>query len=101
MRLLAPEGVLQINLQIIAQIGAALAAIAAALAPAPAAHDVAEQVFEDIRHRRAEPVAAAKAARSAAVFKCGMAKAVVGGPLLAVGKALIGLVEFLELHLGG
>src|SRR5262249_28196171 len=94
--ILAGEGLFQPDLEVVAQIGATLAAIGAARASAPG---VAEEGIEDVRHEVGEIAPAGLPA--AAIFEGGMAEAVIGRALLAVREDLIGLVEFLELDLGG
>ena len=87
------EGFFQRDVEIVAQISAALFAGGAA-APA-AADEIAEQVVENIGHRAAEALI------EAAMFEGrGMAVAIIGRPLLAVGEMLVGFVEFLEARLG-
>ena len=91
-------GLLEADLHVVAEIGAALAAAGAVAAAPAAAHEVAEDVVEDVRHRGGEVVGEA---RTAAVLEGGMAEAVIGGALLRIAQALVGLVDFLELDLGG
>src|SRR5690606_2084248 len=76
------------------QVDAAVAATRSTAAAA--AHHVAEYVFEDVgKAAGREAVGAAHAA----LLEGGVAEAVVGGALLRVLEALIGLVDFLELVL--
>src|SRR5690606_18564674 len=95
LRGLAGEGFLERDLHVVAQVGAALAPAGRAALPA---HHLAEDVVEDVGESAA---AEAGAAGAAAVLERGVAEAVVGGPLLRVLEALIGLVDFLELVLAG
>lgn len=95
-------GLFQRNAQIIAQILPALRARPAA-ARATTAHHVAEQILEHIGEGRAEIARMGPATTTetaAAIFKGGMAKAVISGLLLVVLQAVIGFVDFLEACLG-
>src|SRR6185295_5112254 len=65
-----------------------------AAAAALAGH--AEQVFENIGEGRGKARAEAGTAAASALLERGMAKAVIGGALLAVFQDLIGFVDFLE-----
>ena len=97
----AVEGFLQRDFQIVAQVLAAVRPLAAALAAHHLAEDVLEHIAEaagEIPERRA----AARTGRSAhAAFKGGVAIAVIGSALVVVLQDVIGLVDFLELDLGG
>ncbi len=95
MRGAALERFFQRDLEIVAQVAAAV------LPPALlAAGELAEQILEDVAEGAGE-VERAAAAASAALLEGGMAEAVVGGALLIVLQDVIGLVDFLELDLGG
>ena len=101
LRGLAGEGFGERDLHVVAQVGAALAARALAAAAAPAAHELAEQVVEDVRHRGGEVGPEAGPAAPVAAVEGGVAELVVGRALLRVLQGLVGLVELLELVLGG
>src|SRR5690606_18907205 len=103
LRLLAGEGLGERDLHVVAQVGATLAPVAlTGAAAAPAAHELAEQVVEDVGHRGREVGAeAAGPAGAAPALEGGVAELVVGGALLLVLQDLVGLVDFLELLLGG
>jgi hypothetical protein len=100
LRVLAGESLFQRQVEIVAKVGAALLGIAALAATAAAAgHEVAENVVEDLRHRGGE--IASEAVRAAAMLEGRVAEAVIGGALLRVLEALIGLADLLELQLRG
>src|SRR5690606_33140059 len=81
------------------EVGAAQPRTAAATGARP--HEVAEDVLEDVGHRRAElGPEAVRPTAAAAVLEGGVAEAVVGGALLRILEAVIGLRDFLELVLG-
>ena len=97
----------QRDVQIIAQIGAGslggpfLAAAAGASEHIRKTAHSGKHLGENI-HRILEPSPGITAARSgAALFKGGMAEAVVGSPLVRIGKHLIGLSQLLELFFCG
>ena len=84
------------DLEVVAQIGAAARAGAAAAEGVAETEDVAEpaeDVAEVGEHRRVEALAAA-------LVHAGVAEAIVGGALVAVGEDRVGLGRFLELLLG-
>ncbi len=91
---LAAVSLLEADLHVVAQVRATLAAGAAAASRPRAAH--AEQVVEDVREGRGDVPEAARRAARAAMLECGMAEAVIGRALLAIGEDLIGLVDLLE-----
>src|SRR5262245_3745383 len=90
-RLLAPEGLLEREFEVVTQ-------IVAAARPAPPAHDFAEHLVEDVGE--ASGAEAETTWMSAALFKSGMAKAIVSRTLLIVFEDVVGFVEVLEFLLG-
>src|SRR5690606_11525539 len=95
LRRLADKGFLQRNFHIVAQVCPALAPAGRA---ALTSHHLAENIVEYVGKTTGRETTRA---RSAAIFKGGMAEAVIGRALLRVLEALIGLVDLLELVLAG
>src|SRR5215472_5568048 len=98
-RLLAAEGLLEADLHVVAQIAAALARLLAA----PSAHELAKHLLEDVGETApgGEVEARRMGAAAMTVLEGPVAEAVIGRALLIVLQDVIGLVDFLELVLGG
>src|SRR5574337_25041 len=99
LRLLAFGRFLQRNVHGIGQVVAAIDLAATACASAPAAEHVTEDVAEGLG-KAAEALGATHAAAHVGVH-AGVAVLVVGGAFLRVGQELVGLLDLLELLLGG
>jgi hypothetical protein len=97
----ADKGFFQRDVEIVPEVGTAQPRLSAATGSAgPSAHEVAEDVLEDVRHRRAELGPEAGGAAAGAILEGSMAEAVIGGALLRILQAVIGLGYFLELVFG-
>ena len=96
LRVLAVEGLVEPDLHVIAQIRAAPRLLAAP------AKGTAEEALENIAEVGKAALSAAKTALAAhsAILESGMAELVIGGALLRVFQAVIGLADRLEFGLG-
>ena len=91
---LAGKGLLQRDLEIVAEVGAALAAGAALPPPRKSPKNSSKMSAKE-----AKPAAPRR--RQPPVLEGLVAEAVIGGALLRILQDLVGLVDLLELHLGG
>src|ERR1051325_3510692 len=95
--LAAVEGVLELDLEVVAKVGAA-PHVAAAAALLGATHELAEDIVENVGEGT-EVLRPAIASEAVLALEGGVTEAVVGGALLRILEAFIGLAQSLELRL--